>query len=100
VPSKKGLSGEVVVHLLEQMLEGQDRLRVEMIEGQDRLRVGIAEGQNRLGEKIDAVVAEQRVTNTRFDRLEKAVIGIGRITKLESRVRRLEEQAGLDPTRG
>lgn len=90
--SKKVLSGEIVVHLLEQMLEGQDRMRVELGAKIDATNERLDATNEQLGAKIDS-------TNEKIDRLVKAAVGVGRVTKLEERVSRLEERAGVEPPR-
>ena len=88
--ARKVLSGELVVSLLEQMLKSQDEFRAEMRQALDRLRVDLT---GRLSE----VVSEQRQTNERLDRLEKATVGVGRMIALEARMRRVEERVGIEP---
>ena len=89
--SKKVLSGGLVVHLLEEMLKSQDGLREEIRKGQEALR---AEMERMRVE----IVTEQRQTNERLERLEHAAVGVGRVTALEARMRRVEEHVGLAPT--
>jgi hypothetical protein len=93
--SKKVLSGEVVIDLLEQMLESQEHARHE----QDLFRQELLTSQQQIGQKLDEVVTEQRGTNERLDRLERTVVGIGRMSSLEARVQRLEERVGVEPPR-
>ena len=86
--SKKGLSGDVVVGLLEQMVESQDLLRRELSGKID----GLSQRLDGTNERLDR-------TNDRLDRLERAVVGVGRASALEARVQRLEEHVGIEPPR-
>jgi hypothetical protein len=93
--SKKLLSGEVVVNLLEQVVEGLDRVRTDLggrIDATNDRLDGMSQRIDGLSERVDG-------TNQRLDRLEQAVVGIGRMTALETRVQRLEERASTEPPR-
>lgn len=78
--SKKRLSDSVVVNLLQQMLDSQQHMGRRL----DDVVMRLAE-----------VVGEQRVTNERLERFEKAVVGVGRVVALEERIKRIEDHVGL-----
>jgi archaellum component FlaC len=100
--SKKLLSGEVVVNLLEQVVEGLDHLRTDLGGRIDATNDRLDATNDRLdgmSQRIDGLSERVDGTNRRLDRLEQAVVGIGRMTALETRVQRLEERAGTEPPR-
>ena len=96
--SKKILSADITVKLLERLADGQDRLADRL----DQTNASLRDVKESLGEVRDSVDAVKRNTADTADalrRLEKSSVGIGRVVALEERVRKLEEHAGIEPPR-
>ncbi len=103
--SKKPMKADDVSRIVGPIVEAIGSLGVKIDQTNERLDQTIGRLDQTIG-RLDhleegqrALLLEQRATTQRIGRLERAVIGIGRMTALESRVARLEERAGVEPPR-
>ena len=96
--AKKPMKADDVSRIVGPIVEAIGSLGVKIDQTNERLDQTIGR-LDHLEEGQRALLLEQRATTERIGRLERAVIGIGRMTALESRVARLEERAGVEPPR-